>query len=65
MLSALVQAVVEYMMDFVMDRSASHVVRTLLNTLCGRQISAPSNSKPPLCHPGAANAKKKKKKKKK
>mmetsp|Transcript_15613 Transcript_15613/g.39686 ORF Transcript_15613/g.39686 Transcript_15613/m.39686 type:complete len:782 (+) Transcript_15613:94-2439(+) len=57
-LSALVQSVTEYLMDFAMDRSASHVVRALLNTLCGREITPPSKGRP-----GKPSANKKKKKK--
>mmetsp|Transcript_39280 Transcript_39280/g.111208 ORF Transcript_39280/g.111208 Transcript_39280/m.111208 type:complete len:536 (-) Transcript_39280:554-2161(-) len=60
-LGALIQCVSDYMMDFVMDRSASHVVRELLNTLCGREISPRNTKAAPSLDP--SNNRKKKKKK--
>lgn len=58
------QAITEYMMDFAMDRSASHVARELLNTLAGREISPRKKGGAEGHSEGGSFSKKKKKKKK-
>ena len=52
-------------MDFAMDRSGSHVARSLLNTICGREIfdQKKSHEEEGGDHHSASQRKKKKKKK--